>query len=113
MTGHYGTGAGEYSSHVAGGAGDATDLVRTVALTSARLWEEVLERLARVEESHAELRQAVAQLQASLPAGAGSGPALGTGQPGAPTNAWEPVTEQLSAAVPPPATAPDLSPGLG
>ena len=107
MTAHYGNGTGEYGSHAGSGAGDATDLVRTMALTSARLWEEVLERLARVEESHAELRAAVAQLQAALPAGSESGPALGAGEVDGGHDPWASAPGQLSAAVPSSPTTPE------
>ncbi|MGH9091820.1 MAG: hypothetical protein ACRDZR_10660, partial [Acidimicrobiales bacterium] len=62
------------------GPDDTADLVRSVALSSARLWEEVLERLARVEQSQAELAQALSRLQAELP----GGPVTASLAPGAP-----------------------------
>ncbi|MGH9108052.1 MAG: hypothetical protein ACRDY3_01065 [Acidimicrobiales bacterium] len=77
MTAHEGPGG--YGLHGAQGRDDAIDLVRSVALSSARLWEEVLERLARVEQSYAELRDAFGRFQNALPEGPGSGPALGAG----------------------------------
>ncbi|MHB1583625.1 MAG: hypothetical protein ACYC0E_07750, partial [Acidimicrobiales bacterium] len=55
---------------------DTADLVRSVALSSARLWEEVLERLTKLEESQAELVQTVSRLQDDY--------ALGTGGSGRP-----------------------------
>ncbi len=60
------------------GPDDSTDLVRSVALSSVRLWEEVLERLARVELAQAELTRSLARLQAELPTGAGAA-SLGPG----------------------------------
>lgn len=51
------------------GAQDAADLIRSVALSSARLWEEVLERLGRVERAQVELATIVYRIQAQLPAG--------------------------------------------
>ncbi len=64
---------------------ETADLVRSVALSSARLWEEVLERLVRVERSQVEITQTLSRLQAALPSGAVQqaelagrvGPALG------------------------------------
>ncbi|HEY3943031.1 MAG TPA: hypothetical protein VGL60_11185 [Acidimicrobiales bacterium] len=50
--------------------------MRSVALSSARLWEEVLERLVRVERSQVEITQAMSRLQAALPAGAARHPEL-------------------------------------
>ena len=49
---------------------ETADLVRSVALSSARLWEEVLERLVRVERSQVEITQTLSRLQAALPSGA-------------------------------------------
>ncbi|HLH47108.1 MAG TPA: hypothetical protein VKV25_08115, partial [Acidimicrobiales bacterium] len=48
---------------------DTADLVRSVALSSARLWEEVLDRLERVEVSQRELAAQFAQFQSELPSG--------------------------------------------
>jgi hypothetical protein len=62
-------------------AEDSADLVRSVAISSAHLWEEVLERLVRVESSQAQLTQAMARLQGELASGAymaSIGPATAT-----------------------------------
>ena len=56
------------------GPEDTADLVRSVALSSVRLWEEVLERLARVELAQAELAQSLARLQGELPPGPTAAP---------------------------------------
>src|SRR5271165_762750 len=45
---------------------DTSDLVRSVALSSARLWEEVLERLTRVERVQVELAQSLSRMQPEL-----------------------------------------------
>src|SRR5208283_545567 len=50
------------------GADETADLVRSVALSSARLSEEVIGRLGRLEQAQTELAQAVSQLQAGMPA---------------------------------------------
>ena len=57
---------------------DAADLVRSVALSSARLWEEVFERLRGLERVQQELRETIARLEA-LPPVERAGPALGSG----------------------------------
>ena len=48
---------------------DSTDLVRTVALSSAKLWEEVLERLSRVEKAQVELAAKFSDLESQIPSG--------------------------------------------
>jgi hypothetical protein len=60
---------------------ETADLVRSVAISSARLWEEVLERLVRVERTQAELTQTLARLQAALPAGSVAPELAGTATP--------------------------------
>jgi hypothetical protein len=69
----------EYGQH------DTADLVRSVALSSAKLWEEVFDRLRQLEHAQSELRQMLGRIESQLPAGTGS-PALSAGEHG--TNGW-------------------------
>ena len=66
------------------GQNDTADLVRSVALSSAKLWEEVFERLRRLEDAQSELRAMLGRIEAQLPAGQPTA-ALASGQPNAPT----------------------------
>ncbi|HLG68745.1 MAG TPA: hypothetical protein VKV36_12865 [Acidimicrobiales bacterium] len=75
-----------HTPHGSDRSDDTADLVRSVALSSARLWEEVLDRLERVEVSQRELAAQFAQFQSELPSGprqptlgAGTARALGAG----------------------------------
>ncbi len=94
------------------GANDTDDLVRSVALSSAKLWEEVLERLVRVEQMQGELARTVAQLRAELPSGPQAA-AVGPGTPAlappppppgfvVPSDAAIPRETGIDAAPPPP-----------
>jgi hypothetical protein len=49
-----------------GPAGDATDVIRSMALSSAELWHDVLQRLAELQESQVILAQAIADLGAMV-----------------------------------------------
>ncbi len=48
---------------------ETTDLIRSVTLSSARLWEEVLDRITRIEQNQEELANAISRLQRELPVG--------------------------------------------
>ena len=41
------------------GSDETADLVRSIALSSARLWEDFLERLAKVEQTQLEITEAI------------------------------------------------------
>ena len=45
------------------------DLVRSLALSSAKLWEELFERLRRLERAQSELRELVTRIESALPPG--------------------------------------------
>jgi hypothetical protein len=47
---------------------ETSDLVRSLALSSAKLWEELFERLGRLERAQSELRELVAKIEVALPA---------------------------------------------
>ncbi len=66
------------------GQNDTADLVRSVALSSAKLWEEVFERLRHLEEAQAELRAMLGRIEGQLPSGSAK-PAITSGAPGSPT----------------------------
>lgn len=55
----------------------AADLVRSLALSSAKLWEELFERLHRIEVAQTELREVLAKLDIGLPPSQTS-PAIGS-----------------------------------
>ncbi len=111
------------------GFDETTDLVRSVTLSSARLWEEVLERLAAVEHAQAELARAVAQLQGALPSGpippslspppaptlgAPSPPQIGgTFPPPPPPGATLHAIDAIAGESPPPPPPPPPPPGFG
>jgi hypothetical protein len=50
------------------GQEQTADLVRSLALSSAKLWEELFERLHRIEVAQTELREVLAKLDIGLPA---------------------------------------------
>ncbi|MDE3086200.1 MAG: hypothetical protein KGJ77_05475 [Acidobacteriota bacterium] len=50
----------------AGPAGDTTDMIRSMALSSAELWHDVLQRLAELQESQVILARAIADLGAMV-----------------------------------------------
>ncbi len=50
------------------GQDETADLVRSLALSSAKLWEELFERLRRLERAQAELRELVTKIEVALPA---------------------------------------------
>lgn len=60
------------------GQGDTADLVRSLALSSAKLWEELFDRLRRIELAQSELRELVAKIEVALPS-ASSSPELERG----------------------------------
>jgi hypothetical protein len=101
------------------GPSDTSDLVRSVALSSARLWEEVIERLVRVERSQVQLARTVAEIQTALPMTTGQPELMGasvcsTPALGRPFSVMEaPVVEVLSAndALPPPPPGYAIVPG--
>ena len=72
------------------GSDETAELVRSVALSSARLWEDFLERLARVERTQMELTEAISQLKGALPASSLtptlSRGALGASRPASPAS---------------------------
>ncbi|HUZ10037.1 MAG TPA: hypothetical protein VMU76_07710 [Acidimicrobiales bacterium] len=84
---------------------DTADLVRSVALSSARLWEEVLERLVRVERSQVELTQTLSRLQAALPSATSTTSAPGLSGPSARTLGLP--------AAPPPSPPPPVGAAVG
>ena len=49
-----------------GAAGDTTDMIRSMALSSAELWHDVLQRLAELQESQVILARAIADLGAMV-----------------------------------------------
>jgi hypothetical protein len=65
------------------GQDETADLVRSLALSSAKLWEELFERLRRLEHAQAELRELVAKIEIALPAAVDDA-ALGRGEAGPP-----------------------------
>jgi hypothetical protein len=92
------------------GPEDTADLVRSVALSSVRLWEEVLERLARVELAQAELAQSLARLQGELPPGSAAAtlaPGTSVLAPPPPPGLEAPSSPHFVAPPPPP------PPGVG
>ena len=54
------------------GQDETSDLVRSLALSSAKLWEELFARLRRLEHAQSELRGLVEKIDAALPAALGS-----------------------------------------
>ncbi len=60
------------------GQGDTADLVRSLALSSAKLWEELFDRLRRIELAQTELRELVGKMEVALP-GSSLNPALERG----------------------------------
>lgn len=54
------------------GQDDTTNLVGSLALLSARLWEELFQRLGRLERAQSELGDLVAKIQVALPAALGN-----------------------------------------
>ncbi|MHB1553281.1 MAG: hypothetical protein ACYCZP_04975 [Acidimicrobiales bacterium] len=54
------------------GQDETSDLVRSLALSSAKLWEELFARLRRLEDAQSELRGLVEKIDAALPAALGS-----------------------------------------
>ncbi len=88
------------------GSDDTADLVRSMALSSARLWEEVIERLSRLEQTQAELAHTVSQLQSNLPALAAGTAALTAA--GAPALAPPPPPLGFESSAPPPPPGFDL-----
>jgi hypothetical protein len=50
------------------GRDETSDLVRSLALSSAKLWEELFERLGRLERAQSDLRELVAKIEVALPA---------------------------------------------
>ncbi|MDA8312092.1 MAG: hypothetical protein M0Z46_16080 [Actinomycetota bacterium] len=86
------------------GQDDTTDLFRSLALASARLWEELFQRLGRIERAQSELHELVARIQGALPAAIGSDAlgsnALGSGALGSGAN------DVAGAALPPATSAP-------
>jgi hypothetical protein len=64
---------------------ETAEFVRSLALSSAKLWEALFERIHRLEAAQADLYQFLTSIQAALPAGVRD-PALGTAAPtGAPS----------------------------
>lgn len=54
------------------GQDDTTNLVGSLALLSARLWEELFQRLGRLERAQSELGELVSKIQVALPAALGN-----------------------------------------
>jgi hypothetical protein len=50
------------------GPDETSDLVRSLALSSAKLWEELFARLRRLEHAQSELRELIEKIDAALPA---------------------------------------------
>ena len=73
---------------------DVSDLVRSMALSSARLWEEVFERLRRLEVAQGELRDMLGRLENALPPGSAPIAAVGPASPALGLGSWEGVTGQ-------------------
>jgi len=107
-----------------GPAAETSDLARSLALSSAKLWEELFERLGRIEVAQSELRALVARLDPALPAapealaiGRGTAddlPALAATFEDAPSTADAYNRgAHVAAADGPQETAPDATPVLG
>ena len=73
---------------------DVSDLVRSMALSSARLWEEVFERLRRLEVAQGELRDMLSRLEDALPPGSAPVAAVGPASPALGLGSWEGGTGQ-------------------
>ena len=108
---------------------DTADLVRSIALSSARLWEDVLSRLGRLEHAQAELARTVAGIRGELTSGSAgalsaTAPAIGAPPPppppgfGPPTGPAPSAVDLLTgeAMLPPPPAGfapPPPPPGFG
>jgi hypothetical protein len=68
---------------------DVSDLVRSMALSSARLWEEVFERLRRLEVAQGELRDMLGRLEDALPPGSAAIAAVGPASSALGLGSWE------------------------
>jgi hypothetical protein len=60
------------------GQEQTADLVRSLALSSAKLWEELFERLHRIEVTQNDLRDVLAKLDIGLPSSSEKSPVIGS-----------------------------------